>query len=128
MNLKKLKLKKRKGLIEDGIYKATLIDSVVKTSKNGRPMLRLTWEIAEGPYAGQKLYSYIVMDSEESDKIVAIVFYSLGLNPTTVKDSSVGHGKKCRICVVIEENKGFFGNSIKLYYPLEQKNEDVFLF
>lgn len=121
MNISCFKLDKY-SLISDGAYKAVLTESRKEISKNGRPMLRLTWKLTDAPYEGRTIDSFIMLDIESALEVFAILIYYLGFNLEQIKDTNQLHGSGCRL--IIKTVKSDFGaiNSIVNYLPLLKKD------
>jgi hypothetical protein len=62
--------------VPEGEHPVKIIDCQATQSSNGKPMLKLTAEIVEGPAAKRKVYGNLVL-SEENGTALAIFFRNL---------------------------------------------------
>lgn len=96
------------GLIPEGQYICQITDSEVGVSKAGRPKLTITFTLADGEYAGRKLWTNFTLDSEMGLKIFKSLCVASGHpNPNFVRDSDELHGLYVKARVVISKQDGY---------------------
>ena len=82
--------------LPEGIYRAKLFKTEDTKSKNGRPILKLTWEIGSGKHAGSNAISYIVLDTDNTDGLMKLIVSCMGYDPLKTKIRDMV-GEECNI-------------------------------
>jgi hypothetical protein len=107
--------------IPAGLYNAQVIDSDLKTTKNGSGhYLQLTWKVLDGQYAGRLVFDRLNIHNpnETAQKIgqqqLSALCHAAGV--LQVADSSQLHNKPCKIKVTIRKDDQYGdSNEIKGY-------------
>lgn len=112
-------------ILEPGNYVAQIIESDLADTKSGGKMLRLTWEIIDGPKAKRRVWENLNIINQNPDaqaiaerslkRICAAVGHT-GL----LSNSESLHFKPVEITVAIQPAKGEYGesNQVKGYKPV----------
>lgn len=112
-------------IIAPGNYIAHVIESSLAATKSGGTMLKLTWEIVDGPLAKRRVWENLNIVNANPDaqtiaerslkRICGAVGYA-----GVLTDSEALHFKPCEITVAIQPAKGEYGesNTVKGYKPV----------
>lgn len=112
-------------MIEPGNYVAQIIESSLAQTKSGGTMLKLTWEIVDGPMAKRRVWENLNIVNANADaqaiaerslKRICVAVGHAGL----LNDSEQLHFKPCEITIAIQPAKGEYGeqNIVKNYKPV----------
>lgn len=112
-------------IIAAGNYVAHIIESSLAETKSGGTMLRLTWEIIDGPLAKRRVWENLNIVNQNADA-QAIAERSLKRicgavgHQGVLTDSEHLHFKPVEITVAIQPAKGEYGesNTVKGYKPV----------
>lgn len=112
-------------IIAPGNYVAQIIESSLAATKTGGTMLRLTWEILDGPLAKRRVWENLNIVNNNPDA-QAIAERSLKRicgavgHQGVLNDSEHLHWKPVEITVAIQPAKGEYGesNTVKGYKPV----------
>jgi hypothetical protein len=97
-------------------YVAQIIESSLAPTKSGGTMLRLTWEILDGPLSKRRVWENLNIINSNADsqaiaerslKRICVAVGHVG----TLTDSESLHFKPCLITVAIQPAKGEYGES-----------------
>lgn len=114
-------------IIPAGNYFAQIIESDLATTKSGGTMLRLTWEIIDGPLARRRVWENLnIVNSNPDAQAIAERSLKRICNAVghqgVLNDSQQLHFKPVEIAVAIQPPKGEYGesNTVKGYKPAGQ--------
>ena len=103
-------------ILAPGNYPAQIIESSLATTKSGGTMLKLTWEILDGPAKGRRVWENLNIVNS-NDQAQAIAARSLKHICEAVEykgvltDSEALHFKPVELTVAIQPAKGEYGES-----------------
>lgn len=96
--------------IPAGVYLAAISESEVVTTKSGSgQMLRLTWDVLEGPMKGRKVFDRlnIANQNPKAEEIgqrqLSTLCHAVGV--LQVKETTQLHGRPCQIRVTIRKDE-----------------------
>lgn len=112
-------------IIAAGNYPAQIIESSLAETKSGGTMLKLTWEIVDGPLAKRRVWENLnIVNSNPDAQAIAArslkrICDAVGFKGV-LTDSDVLHFKPVEITVAIQPAKGEYGeqNTVKGYKAL----------
>jgi len=112
-------------IIAAGNYPAQIIESSLADTKSGGLMLKLTWEITDGPLARRRVWENLnITNTNEQAEAIAKrslkrICDAVGFKGV-LTDSEVLHFKPVEITVAIQPAKGEYGeqNTVKGYKAL----------
>ena len=115
-------------LLPPGEYRVQITRSELKETRNGGPVLSLTYEIREGAFQGRRVWDYLrlwhanpVTAEIAMRRLKSIATASGCPNPNYIADSSELHGREMRIKVSIRRDEcGNEYQSIRAYLPAER--------
>lgn len=112
--------------IAEGEYNVTCIKAEAVQASTGKPMIKTTWQVEDGPAVGKKVFNQFVY-SADSDTALAIFFQHMkfmGLddaffdaNPAWEQVAQMMMGRRCRFQVGIREWQGQARNDVKKVLP-----------
>ncbi len=97
-----------------GTYDARIAECELVTSSTGKPMLKVTWEITDGEFAGRKLFDNVVLTVDWRVKMYADV---VGLESGSELVTEDFIGAEGIISVIHEEYNGEPRAKIKNVVP-----------
>lgn len=103
-------------IIEPGNYTAQIIESSLAETKSGGQMLRLTWEIIDGPKAKRRVWENLnIINSNPDAQAIAErslkrICAAVG-HAGVLSNSESLHFIPCEITVAIQPAKGEYGES-----------------
>lgn len=110
-----------------GLYVASISESEVVATKAGTgQMLRLTWDVLDGPMKGRKLFDRINIANQNpkaeeiGQRQLSTLCHAVGV--LQLKDTTQLHGRACTLRVAIRKDEsGQYGdqNEVKDYRALE---------
>lgn len=111
-------------LIPAGVYTAIIEESEIVVPKSGQgQMLKLTYQIIDGPFKGQKLFNNLMLQhsSQQAVNIATRTLNAIGLavGVSQIQDSAQLHKIPMYIEVIIKNSKDFGEqNGIKKHFSL----------
>jgi hypothetical protein len=103
-------------ILPAGNYPAQIIESSLAETKSGGTMLKLTWEILDGPAKGRRVWENLnIVNSNEQAQAIAArslkhICTAVGFKGV-LTDSDVLHFKPVELTVAIQPAKGEYGES-----------------
>lgn len=80
-------------LLPPGEYSCVVSDTLLIKSRAGRPLLKIVHQVAEGPFAGRKIFDGVLLDHEPGlARLKMLAIKSGHPNPNFVGDSEELHG------------------------------------
>ncbi|WP_374387161.1 DUF669 domain-containing protein [Brevundimonas sp.] len=112
-------------IIPAGNYTAQIIESSLAATKSGGDMLKLTWEIIDGPLAKRRVWENLNIRNQNqqaqeiAERSLKRICGAVGY-VGTLTDSEHLHFKPCEITVAIKPAEGQYGeqNIVKGYKAL----------
>lgn len=112
--------------VPEGEYNVTCIKSEPTQSSTGKPMIKTTWQVEDGPSVGKKVFNQFVY-SADSDVALAIFFQHMSFmglddaffdaNPAWEQVAQMILGRRCRFQVGIRDYQGQARNDVKKVLP-----------
>jgi hypothetical protein len=111
--------------VPPGVYGAKVVEAEDTKSKNGNPMIVLTWRILDGEWRGAELKDYVTVIESTAGRIVALLqALQFAIPPDGLLDPKALEGKSA---VIVCRNDPYVGQDgemrdstkIKAYKPRE---------
>ncbi len=108
--------KGRPDPIPEGWYRAMIIESEMRQSKAGDPMIWLNWKVTEGDHEGNDVWQYILVahPDEETREIAGkrlSSIYEAMECKEAIEDLSELHNKEAEVRVKTEESETYGASS-----------------
>jgi len=94
--------------VPPGDYHVTITDSSVGETKTGKPMLKVTFTVADVPYSGRKVFDNFLLGNEIAmSRMKSMAISAQHKSPDFIQDSEELHGLKLIIKVKVTNDPGY---------------------